>query len=471
MLTGLIIVSIVLLLCVASSKLLYRLGIPTLLIFLLLGMLFGSDGLVGIQFDNFDFARQLCSIGLIFIMFYGGFGTNWKMARPVMGPALCMSTLGVILTAALTGLFCTLLLGGSIWQGMLVGSVVASTDAASVFAILRSRNLNLKNNLASLLEVESGSNDPLSYMLTMIMLMMVTGQNQQSVPIMLLLQVGIGLVMGFVLGKLSALLLQKVQLPINGLYPIFTIGIVLLGYSVCETLGGNGYLCVYIIGLIIGNSKIQRKKSLFQFFDGISWVMQIMLFFSLGLLSYPSQLPGVLVPGILLSLFLIFVARPAATFAILSWFKMPFKQQLLVSWVGLRGAASIVFALYAVSLGANLGTDLFHMVFFVALFSVGVQGTLIPAVAKKLDLVETETSVLKTFNDYEEEGSAHLLELLIDSSSAWRGKMISQAGIPSNILVVMIKRGDEVLLPKGDTLILKDDILVLSGEDFDALAH
>ena len=228
-------------------------------------------------------------------------------------------------------------------------------------------------------------------------------------------------------------------------------------------------MCVYIVGIVVGNSKIVHKRSLVHFFDGISWLMQIMLFFTLGLLSFPSHLPSVLLPGILVSLFLILVARPVAVFGILCWFKRPVKQQLFVSWVGLRGAASIVFAIFAVTNVSGMENDLFHMVFFVALFSVAVQGTLIPFFAKKLDLVEESSPVLKTFTDYQEETGAVLKEYLIEPDSVWADKAIAEADIPEEILVVMIKRGDEVVVPKGSTVILPGDRLVLSANDFDGL--
>ncbi len=468
---GLIIIAIVLLLCVTSSKLLYRFGVPTLLIFMVLGMVFGSDGLVGIEFDNYELARKICSVGLIFIMFYGGFGTSWRTAKPVIGPAVCMSTLGVVITAGLTGVFCHLILHCSWLEGLLIGSVVASTDAASVFAILRSRKLNLKGGLAPLLEVESGSNDPFAYMLTMIMVMLIKGEGAGSIPLMLILQLAVGPSIGFGFAKLAAMVLRRINLEIDGLYPIFVTAVVVLGYALSEYLGGNGYLCVYIIGIVLGNSRIMHKRSLVHFFDGISWVMQIMLFFTLGLLAFPSQMPQIIIPGILVSIFMIVVARPLATFSILSWFKIPFKQQLLVSWVGLRGAASIVFAIYAVANHAPLKGDIFHMVFFVALFSVAVQGTLIPRMAKTLGLVEKESSVFKTFTDYQEENQTKLLEYRIHPHSPWANKTIIEAEIPEEILVVMVKRGRDVVVPKGSTLIKVGDTLVLSGQNFKVLRN
>lgn len=465
MLTLLIGCGALLLLCVASSKLLYRFGVPTLLVFLALGMLFGSDGPGGLAFDNYELARQICSIGLIFIMFYGGFGTNWKAARPVAAPAIWLSTAGVVITAALTGLFCVWALKTTLLEGLLTGAVLASTDAASVFAVLRSRKLNLKGGLASLLEVESGSNDPVAYMLTLVLLTLMNGEGGLSLGWVLVRQVGFGLLFGGVLAAGSALVLRRVNLEIDGLYPIFVLAVALLGYALCEQAGGNGYLSVYIIGIVLGNSRILHKRSLVHFFDGISWLMQILLFFTLGLLSFPTHLPHVLLPGVLIALFMVFVARPAAVFSILSWFRIPVRQQLLVSWVGLRGAASIVFAIYAVTAGGLLENDIFHVVFFVALFSVAVQGSLIPLVARRLDLVEPEGSVFKTFTDYEDETMSRLVEVTVDETHLWADRSLMDAELPDDALVVMIRRRDQVLVPKGSTTICPGDVLVVSAVD------
>lgn len=469
MVHSLLLISAVLLLCVASSKMLYRYGVPTLLIFLVLGMLFGSDGPGGIYFDDYELARQICSIGLIFIIFYGGFGTSWKHARPVAAPAVWMASLGVVLTAGLTGLFSAWLLKCSLLEGMLIGSVVASTDAASVFAILRSRNLNLKGGLASLLEVESGSNDPTAYMLTIIVLNLLSKGQQENMAVLVLLQVGVGLGLGAGLALGTRAILQRVELEIEGLYYILMVAVALLGYALSEYFGGNGYLCVYLSGIILGNSKIPRKRPLVPFFDGLSWIMQIMLFFTLGLLAFPSRLPEVIVPGALLFLFMLVVARPVATFAILSWFRMPVRQQLLVSWVGLRGAASIVFAIYAVTYHPGLEHDMFHLVFIVCLLSIVIQGTLIPQVARRLGLVETGESVLKTFTDYEEELPSDLVELKVEPCSPLAGKCLRDAVFPSGTLVVMLKRGSNVLIPNGETQLRAGDRLVLSTQDRDAL--
>lgn len=465
-----VISAVILLLCILFNKLFSRLGIPSLLIFLVLGMLFGSDGIGGIYFDNYTLASNLCSTGLIFIMFFGGFSTNWNAAKPIAGKAIAMSTVGVLLTALFTGLFCHWVLRLPLLESFLIGSVISSTDAASVFSILRSRKLNLKNNLASLLEVESGSNDPASYMLTMIILSLMQNSGSNSLGLMIVFQVLFGVLFGLLLGFGCSFLLRHVTIQNDGFYPILVTAVALLGYGICGLIDGNGYLCVYLIGIILGNSKISHKKSLVHFFDGISWLMQIMLFFTLGLLSFPSRLPQVAVSGILVSLFLIFIARPLSVVSILSWFRVPLKEQLLISWVGLRGAASIVFAIFAVSYDVSLNQDIFHTVFFVALFSVSVQGTLIPWVARKLDLVGAEeSSVFKTFTDYDEESSHRLLEVQINPEHIWYGKTVLEAGIPEENLIVMIQRGEERLIPKGSTEILDGDILVLSGSDFSRL--
>ncbi len=463
MISLMIICSLVLLICITSTKILYKFGVPILLIFIVLGMLFGSDGIVGIYFDNYELASDICSIALIFIMFYGGFGTNWKMAKPIAVQSILMSSLGVVITAGLTGLFSSIVFKTSLLEGLLIGSVIASTDAAAVFAILRSQKLNLKGSIASILEIESGSNDPFAYMLTIIILGLMSNQGYGSIVPMLLNQIIVGILASIVLAKLSVYLLRNVMFEIEGFYPIFITAIAILAYSLSEYFGGNGYLSVYITGIIIGNSKIPHKKSIFQFFDGVSWLMQILLFFLLGLLAFPSQMPSVMFKGISISIFMILISRPIATFSILSWFKVPIKEQLFISWVGIRGAASIVFAIFAVTYDVHINYDIFHIIFFIALFSVSVQGTLIPKVARKLDLIDDDQSVLKTFNDYKENKSTKLIEFTISENSPIANKSIMDSNIPEDILVVMIKRKGDVLVPNGSTVILPGDTLVLSG--------
>jgi len=473
--TELMIISgLVLIICITSTKVLYKFGVPMLLIFIGLGMLFGSDGLIGIYFDNYEITSKLCSLALVFIMFYGGFGTNWKAAKEVAVPSILMSSLGVIMTAILTGLFCNLVIKTTLLEGFLIGAIIGSTDAASVFAILRAQKLNLKGSIASLLELESGSNDPIAYMITLIILTMLKSSDGITLGIIISIiskQIIFGLMIGYLIAKVTIYILRRSNFEIDGFYTIFVTAVAILSYSVCELLGGNGYLSVYITGILIGNSNIPRKKSMFHFFDGVSWIMQIALFFMLGLLSFPSKLTHVTTTAIPISVFMILIARPLSTFVILSPFKFTVKEKLFISWVGLRGAASVVFAIFAVTYGVNIENDIFHIIFFMALFSVAIQGTLIPKLASLLDLVDNDIghSVLKTFTDYTGEINTHLLEFTITEDSEFINRTIMDADIPEEILIVMIKRGDEVIVPKGYTIIKKGDILVLSGNNIEDL--
>lgn len=458
-----LICAVVLIICVASGKLAGRLGVPTLLLFILLGMLFGSDGLFKIPFEDFAFAEKICSVALIFIMFYGGFGTNWEAARPVAARSFLLSTAGVVATAALTGLFCRFALGMGWLEGMLVGSVIGSTDAASVFSILRSRRLGLKHGLASLLELESGSNDPTSYTLTLILLTAMTGQlTAGGTAYLIFAQLVYGLGLGLLIAWLSGKVLERVSFEGNGLHTIFVVGVALLAYAIPTLLGGNGYLSVYITGIVLGNKKILHKTSLVHFFDGVTWIMQIVIFFTLGLLAFPSQMPHILLPSVAIALFLTFVARPAAVFALLAPFRVPYRQRLLVSWAGLRGAASIVFAIMAVVHEAYISYDIFHIVFCVALLSVAFQGSLLPVFARKLKLVGSGELVLRTFNDYQDKSSLRLIDMPVSAGHPWAGRQLRDIALRGGSIAVMVRRDGNTILPKGDTTILPGDVLVIS---------
>ena len=458
----------ILLICITSSKVLYKFGVPLLLVFILLGMIFG---VVAIEYNDFQLTGKIASMALIFIMFYGGMGTNWKMAKPMAVPSILMSTVGVIITSLLTGVFCYFVFNMSLLEALLIGAVVGSTDAASVFAILRSQKLNLEGSLASLLEVESGSNDPIAYMLTLIILSIMNNGAIGDVVPMIISQIVFGVVGGAILAGLSVYVIRNIHFEIGSFYIIFIIAIAILSYSLSEWFGGNGYLSVYICGIIIGNSKILHKKTLVNFLDGVSWIMQIVLFFILGLLSAPSQLPNVIVKSLIISVFMIFIARPLATFSILKKFNFTVKEKLFISLVGLRGAASIVFAIFAINYGVNINNDIYHIIFFIALISVALQGTLIPIIAKKLELLDNSKPVLKTFNDYVEEKNTSVVEVKVDGKSKLVDKSIMDANIPEEILIVMIKRAGEVIIPKGASIIKEGDILVLVGNNPEELVN
>lgn len=456
--------AMVLFLCVFGSKISGRFGVPVLLCFLLLGMLFGSDGLLKISFDNYALAKDICGIALVFIMFSGGFGTNWRSARPVAAQAIALSSLGVLLTAGVTALFCHFVLRMTVLESFLTGSVIASTDAASVFAILRAKKLNLKEHTASLLEVESGSNDPMSYMLTMIALSLMSGEtNGWSFVRMIGVQLFLGALIGVVVALGAVWVMRRLDLTHNGMNAVFVVAVALLAFALPASVGGNGYLSVYIAGIFLGNRRIPQKVELVRFFDAITALAQIVLFFLLGLLAFPSQIPAILPIAVAIVLFVTFVARPVAVWAVLGPMKSSVRQIMLVSFAGLRGAASIVFAIMATVHEAYVKNDLFHIVFCIALFSVAVQGTLLPFVARKLKMVDDSVDVMKTFNDYREESDVQLLQSVVTSTHPWNNRAIGTLDLPSDTLIVMIKRGTEALVPSGDTVLQDGDAVILSG--------
>ena len=459
-----LLVAAVILLCLSLNKMSNKLGIPMLLAYILLGMMFGTDGILKIPFDNFTIAEQICTVSLIFIMFYGGFGTNWKQAKPVAGKAVLLSTVGVILTAVTTGAFCHFILKMDFWESMLIGSVISSTDAASVFSILRSKRLNLKNNTASMLEVESGSNDPCSYMLTVIILTIMSGElSGSSLVVMIFSQIIFGILVGVVVALAAAFILKKVNFATDGFDTIFVFSMALVSYAGASMINGNGYLAAYIDGIILGNTPLHHKKSLVHFFDGITGLMQMLIFFLLGLLAYPSQLPKILPIALAIAVFLTFVARPVSVFAILMPFRCPVKQQLLVSWAGLRGAASIVFAIMATVSPAYTKNDLFHIVIFIVLFSISIQGTLLGLVAKKLDMIDENGNVMKTFSDYSDEMPVEFVKISIKAGHPWENRRIKDLTSLPDLLLVLILRGEERIIPNGNTVVLAGDKIVLSA--------
>lgn len=463
MIEMLLLVAIVIVGCILCNRISDKIGVPMLLAFILLGMLFGSDGLFKIAFDNFGFAEQICSIALIFIMFYGGFGTKWSEAKPVAVKSVLLSTLGVLLTAGLLGVFCHYVLGFAWLEGLLLGALLGSTDAASVFSILRSRQLNLKYGTASMLEVESGSNDPCAYMLTVILLSMMGSGGDVSIASLIFSQLFFGLLCGGVIAMLAINVLKRFEFETEGFNAAFVVAIALLSYALPSVLGGNGYLSAYLVGILLGNSDIPDKKVLVHFFDGITGLMQMLIFFLLGLLSFPSKLPEVALTGLLVAVFLTFIARPVAVAVLLTPFQAKLNQQLLVSWSGLRGAASIVFATMAIVSGVQTEHDLFHIVFFVVLFSILLQGTLLPHVSYKLNMVDIHGNVFRTFTDYSEEDDVDFIRLTMSENHPWVGEAIKKLVLPPDCLLVMIIRQGHTLVPQGDTVIHAGDIIVLSA--------
>jgi cell volume regulation protein A len=467
----LLLVAAILLLCILADKCSGKFGMPALILFIGVGMLFGSDGIVKIPFDNFEITEQICTVALGFIMFYGGFNTKWKAAKPVAVKSLLLSTVGVFLTAMLTMGFCCIVLKFPFAEGFLLGAVLSCTDAASVFAILRKKKLNLKDGVASLLEIESGSNDPAAYMLTVIGISLVNGENLSSVPYAIFAQIVYGVLLGVGLAFFAVWLLTRTNVISNSMYTVFLLALVLLGLGVSSLVGGNGYLCIYLLGIILGNSKISNKKDIIPFFDGVTGLSQILIFFLLGLLSFPHKLPDICATAVVISLFLLVIARPVTVTLLLKPFGCSLNQCFLVAWAGLRGASSIVFSIFAMAAGNDISRDLFHIVFMVSLISVALQGTLLPYVADKLNMIDENVDVRKTFNDYQEESAITLMRMYIPKGHNWENKRISEVHMPTGALALMIKRNRETIITRGNTKILADDTIILSvptyepGED------
>ena len=465
----LLLVSVILFICIVLQRFSSKIGIPGLFIFILLGMIFGSDGIFKIPFEDYNFAYYFSSIALIFIMFYGGVGTKWSKAKPVAAKAIILSSLGTILTALFVGMFCHFLLEIDFWESLLIGSVICSTDAASVFSILRSKKMNLKYSTASLIEVESGSNDPFSYMLTTIVLTAMNASSTISIWSilgMLTLQVIVGVTFGFLFAFIAKFILTKFQFKEAGFDLAFFVALAIVTYIIPTLLQGNGYLAVYITGIIIGNSNLSyNKKNMFSFFDGLTSIIQMLLFFLLGLIATPSKMPEIIGVSLLIALFLTFVGRPLAVFLSLFVFKAKFKQQLLVSWTGMRGVASIVFAIIALQFSDSLSIDIFHIVFFIVLFSILFQGTLLPLFAKKLDMIDYDEDVMKTFNDYLEEVPVQFIQFSLPEIHDWIGQKINSITLPPETILVLLVRDGKKIIPTGNVKLQVNDVVILSGKD------
>lgn len=464
---GILLVAAVICLCILAERFSGKFGMPALLLFMGIGMLFGSDGILKIPFDDYAMAERFCTVALSFIMFYGGFNTKWKAAKEVAVRSVLLSTLGVVITALITALLCFGFLGFTWQESFLAGAVLSSTDAASVFAILRRKKLNLRDGTASLLELESGSNDPLSYMMTVIGIEMLGGGSGGSPVWMVVQQLAFGVLIGIGVAFFVILILQKTEIVSDGLDTIFMIGMVMGCFGLSQLLGGNAFLSVYLMGIIVGNSRIRNKKILVSFFDGVTGLAQFFIFFLLGLLAYPHKFADIILPALAIMIFLTFVARPVAVFLLLRPFRCSVKQCLLVSWAGLRGAASIVFSIMVIAGGVDISYDLFHIVFMVSLFSVSIQGTLLPMAAKKLDMIDEKADVSKTFNDYQEESAITLMRMYIPKGHNWENRMIKDVSMPTGSLALMVKRGEETLIPRGDTVILAEDNLILSVPSYE----
>ncbi|MFA5060150.1 MAG: potassium/proton antiporter [Candidatus Omnitrophota bacterium] len=461
----LLLAAVLTLISVLASKLSDRFAVPALLLFLIIGMIAGSEGLGGIYFDNYQAAKSIGIIALIFIIFLGGIDTSWNAVKPLFAPGIILSTAGVLLTALIVGFFAVLVLKFTLIEGLLLGAIVSSTDAAAVFSVLRSKKISLKGSLKPLLEFESGSNDPMAVFLTIGLLNILSnsGATLLGMAWLFTLNMGVGAVMGYLMARLTIICVNRIKLEYDGLYPVLTISLVLLTYALTTLISGNGFLAVYILGLLLSRSDFSNKKMLIRFHEGIAWLMQIIMFLALGLLVFPSQIVPIVGSGLLIAMILIFLARPISIFLCLIPFKFSLPEKLMISWVGLRGAVPIILATFPLLAGTAQSHAIFNIVFFVVVTSVLIQGTSIPLAAKMLGVQAPFDAKIKFPIELgQAEGiDATLTDLIVPYGSAAAGQTISQLRIPATALIILVSRAEKFIVPGGSTAIEDGDVLLV----------
>lgn len=474
--------SLLFFLSILAGKAGYKFGVPALLLFLGVGMLFGSDG-IGIKFDNIQVAQTIGSVALCIILFSGGMDTKIDDIKPILPQGVLLATIGVLFTAFLTGFAVWYVfdltmeaVGLGFLTALLLAATMSSTDSASVFSILRAKGLNLKNNLKPMLELESGSNDPMAYVLTITLIGLIgldSDPNYWMALANLFLQLIIGGVAGFIFGKLAVFTNNYLRIDNKSLYPILIFTFCIFIFSATYFLKGNGYLAVYVGGLVIGNSRIVHKRSSLNFFDGMAWMSQLLMFLTLGLLINPSELVPVIVPGLIISFIMIFITRPLSVFlCLLPFRKMQFKDKVFISWVGLRGAVPIIFAIMV--LGADLPHSqlMFNIVFFCTLVSLIVQGTSLSLVANWLGLAEEPQNAkeLEIFDvEFSDDIKSVTSEIRVTENALSNGNHLMDLKLPEKTIVVMVKREGKYFVPYGKTSLNAGDMLLVITDDYDAL--
>lgn len=467
--------SILIFTSILISKTGYRFGIPTLLLFLLVGMAFGSDGL-GIQFNSASDAQFIGMMALSIILFSGGMDTRYADIKPVLKQGILLSTVGVLVTTLLTGLFIFFLshythasIELTLMVSLLLAATMSSTDSASVFSLLRSQRMNLKYNLRPMLELESGSNDPMAYMLTIVLIQVIGSGSNFDVTVILkdlFIQFLFGGVIGYAFGEFAVWLVNKIELSNSALYPILLLSLVFITFTLTDLVKGNGYLAVYIAGMIVGNARLAYRKETNTFMNGLTWLFQIIMFLTLGLLVNPHEMLDISVTALLIGVFMILIARPVSVFLCLLPFKgITNKARVFISWVGLRGAVPIIFATYPVIAQIPGSNQLFNIVFFITLLSLTIQGMTISKMARwlKLDLPEE-----KEGNEFgvelPEEIDTHLDDITLTEDMLSTGNRLADMNIPKGTLVMLIKRGNEFIIPNGQIELHAGDKLLVMSE-------
>ena len=463
-----IISSVLLFVSVLASKGASRFGIPALLVFLGIGMLAGAEGPGGVVFQNYGMVQTVGTLALISILFSGGLDTDVEQIKPVVRSGLALSVLGVFLTAAIAGWFATWVLHFTVVEGLLLGAIVSSTDVAAVFTVLRAKNLSLKSRIKPLLELESAVNDPTTVFLAVGLLSIYrTGTNNfQSLIPMFFLQMALGILLGYVSGRFIIFVINRLKLEFEGLYPVVTISLILFTYGVTQALGGSGFLAVYLAGIVLGNGNFLKRKSLILFHDGLAWLMQILMFLAMGLIVSPHLLWRVAPLGIAFALFIVFVARPLSVFLCLATAKFNLREKMMISWGGLRGAVPIVLATYPLATNLPQAQTIFHLVFFVVFVSVLLQGTMMPVVARWLKMEAPMQPRFRHPLEYVPTGNikSELAEVRVPPGSRAEGKSLLDLKLPGGVLVVLIHRGEDVVVPRGSTIIEPGDVLLVLAE-------
>lgn len=477
-------VSVLFFLSILAGKAGYKFGVPALLLFLGVGMVFGSDGL-GIQFESIELAQVIGTVALCIILFSGGMDTKIEEIKPIAKQGVVLATIGVLFTAILTGLAVWYVFGMSMASAgvgfissFLLAATMSSTDSASVFSILRSKGLHLKNNLRPMLELESGSNDPMAYVLTITLIGIIGMDSDPNYLLalgILVIQLVVGAVAGYFLGKLAVFTINNLDIDNRSLYPILVFTFCIFIFSFTYFIKGNGFLAVYIAGLVLGNSRFVHKRTALNFFDGMAWMSQLLLFLSLGLLINPSELVPIIVPGLIISFIMIFITRPLSVFlCLLPFRKMPVKDKVFVSWVGLRGAVPIIFAIMVLAADIPNARLIFNIVFFCTLVSLIVQGTTLSQMAKWLGLAEQPTKMkgLKNFDiEFSDEIKSITSELKVSQQALSNGSHLMDLRLPEKTIVVMVKRGSTFFVPDGKTILLENDKLLVITDDYKALSE
>lgn len=461
----LLIISVLILISIFLTKLSDNFGVPSLVLFLIMGMIAGSDGLGQIEFSDYELSKSIGIIALVFILFSGGLDTRWKSVKKVFWSGFSLSTLGVTLVTITVGFFCNYFFGFGLIESFLLGAIISSTDAAAVFSTLRAKNTRLKGCVRPLLELESGSNDPMAIFLTVLIIeSLINGIPATLTAVLnLIMQFGIGAAIAVVSGKLMVKLFNMMKFGNDSLYVVFAIAFALLVYALTTLLKGSGMLAVYISAIIIGNSDFIQKRSTIRFFEGIALLSQIIMFLVMGLLSDPSELLPVLWIGLIISAFLMLVARPVSVFISLMFSKISFKEKSFVSWVGLKGAVPIILAIFPIIYGIQGGNNIFNLVFFITLTSALIQGWSIPLMAKlfKLDEPEPVKELMPIKMSSQVHTNKEMIDLIIPYKSEIIGKSLADLSLPEESLIVLISRNGEYVVPSGSTSLEEGDTLLV----------